>query len=97
LQSAQSANPNGPQVTPKDELNAQLQARQKYIDVLTADLQLQQTEVNLLRQTEGLGAWVLGSTGTRTLTPSATPLAPVNPPLGGTGALPSAPSPQTRP
>jgi outer membrane protein TolC len=97
LQSAQSANPNGPQVTPKDELNAQLQERQKYIDVLNADLQLEQTEVNLLRQTEGLGAWVLGSAGTRTLTPTVTPLTPVNPPLGGAGALPSAPTPNPAP
>jgi outer membrane protein TolC len=93
LQMAQSANPNGPQVTPKDQLNAQLQERQRYIDVLNANLQLEQTQVNLLRQTEGLGAWVIGSAGGRTLTPSMTPLAPAAPPLGGAGALPSAPQP----
>ncbi len=92
LQMSQSSNPNGPQVTPKDQLNAQLQERQKYIDVLNADLQLQQTQVNLLRQTEGLGQWVISSGG-RTLTPS---LPGIVPPATLPG-LPSAPAPGPRP
>ncbi len=97
LQVAQSANPNGPQVTPKDQLNAQLQERQRYIDVLNADLQLQQTQINLLRQTEGLGAWVLGTTGGRTLTPSMPVIAPGANASGTPGTLPSAPQPSPAP
>ena len=92
LQMSQSSNPNGPQVTPKDQLNAQLQERQKYIDVLNADLQLQQTQVNLLRQTEELGQWVISSGG-RALTPS---LPGIVPPATAPG-LPSAPAPGPRP
>ena len=51
------------QTTPKDLLNAQLQERQRYLDVLLIELQLRQTQVNLLRQTDGLSVWVLGATG----------------------------------
>lgn len=50
------------QTTPKDLLNAQLQERQRYLDVLLVELQLRQTQVNLLRQTDGLSVWVLGAT-----------------------------------
>lgn len=52
-----------PQATPKDLLNAQLQERQRYLDVLLIELQLRQTQVNLLRQTDGLSVWVLGASG----------------------------------
>ncbi|MGI4854418.1 MAG: TolC family protein [Janthinobacterium lividum] len=71
---------NGPQTTPKDLLNAQLQERQRYLDVLNVELQLRQTQVNLLRQTDGLSVWVLGSssTGSNSLTS-----------LGTVGAQPS--------
>jgi outer membrane protein TolC len=92
LQMSQSSNPNGPQVTPKDQLNAQLQERQKYIDVLKADLQLQQTQVNLLRQTEELGQWVISSGG-RTLTPSLPGIMP----SATVPGIPSLPAPGSRP
>jgi outer membrane protein TolC len=97
LQMAQSANDNGPQVTPKDQLNAQLQERQKYIDVLNSELQLQQTQVNLLRQTEELGPWVIGANGGRTLTPSLPNTAPASNTLGIPGQLPAAPQPGPAP
>ncbi|MEZ2346053.1 TolC family protein [Terriglobus sp. RCC_193] len=72
----QGGNSQGPQVTPKDQLNAQLQERQKYLDVLSADLQLRQTQVNVMRQTNTLGDWILGAVGgTSTLTPSIPPAA----------------------
>lgn len=58
---ASAANLAGPQTTPKDLLNAQLQERQRYLDVLNIELQLRQTQVNLLRQTDGLSVWVLGN------------------------------------
>ncbi len=74
---------------PKDQLNAQLQERQKYLDVLNADLQLQQTQVNLLRQTEGLGSWILGGPqGSAVVAPTVvTPSVPVAAP----STLPEAP------
>ncbi len=56
------ANPqNGVQATPKDLLNAQLQERQRTLELLNVELQLSQTQVNLLRQTDGLSVWVLGN------------------------------------
>ena len=75
-----------PQSTPKDLLNAQLQERQRYLDVLTVELQLRQTQVNLLRQTDGLSVWVLGATGAGSgstaagsvAQPTPTPAAPAN-------------------
>lgn len=90
----------GPQVNPKDQLNAQLQERQKYLDVLAAELQLRQTQVNLLRQTEGLGDWILSATGGRTMTPTvgpptgtSAPGVPTTAPTGASpGILPNAPS-----
>ena len=88
-----SISPNGPQLTPRDELNAQLQERQKYMDVLNAELQLRQTQVSLLRQNGGLSTWVIGTAaaagslpfapGSQTLTPRTnTPGVPGTPPSG---------------
>lgn len=45
-------------MTPKDEANAHIQERQRYIDYLNTDFQLQQTEIYLLRQTGQLDAWI---------------------------------------
>jgi outer membrane protein TolC len=89
-------NSQGPQVTPKDQLNAQLQERQKYLDVLAAELQLRQTQVNLLRQTEGLGNWILGATGNRTITPTIPTAAGTNTP-GVPGSAPQGASPSIVP
>ena len=50
----------GAQANPKDALNAELQERQRYYDLLMAKLQLQQVQVNLLQQDGGLGTWVQG-------------------------------------
>ena len=102
LQMQQVAGGQGQQVTPKDQLNAQLQERQKYLDVLAADLQLRETQVSLLRQTGGLGDWILqGGAGPATLrpvvvpgSPAAAPGAPLAPP---TNPLPAAPAPNTIP
>lgn len=62
----------GPLVTPKDRLNAQLQERQRAMDMLNAELQLQQTQINLLRQSDGLGVWV-GEHSTTSATPITAP------------------------
>jgi outer membrane protein TolC len=45
-------------MTPKDSVNAQIQERQKYIDYLSAEFQLRQTEINLLKQTGQLESWI---------------------------------------
>jgi outer membrane protein TolC len=50
--------PDTPQMSPKDEQNARLQERQKYIEYLDADLQLRQTEIMLMRQNGQLGDWL---------------------------------------
>ena len=79
-----SSKPQGPQLTPKDQLSAQLQERERTYDLLNAQLQLRQTQINLLRQSDGLSVWV-GGTSAVTATPAATPAVntpgvPGNPP-----------------
>lgn len=51
----------GPLMTPKDEMNARIQERQKYLDLLDARLQLAKAEISLLRQTGGLEKWLESS------------------------------------
>ena len=45
-------------MTPRDEQNAHLQERQRYVEFLDADLQLRQTEISLMRQNDQLGEWL---------------------------------------
>lgn len=45
-------------VTPKDADNARIQERARYLDLLDADLQLQQTQINLMRSTGRLEGWL---------------------------------------
>lgn len=47
-----------PLMTPKDEQNARLQERARAIDLLEAEFQLNQVQINLLRQTGQLDAWL---------------------------------------
>lgn len=49
---------NGPPLTPKDEQNSRIAERDKFLTFLDARFQLQQTEVNLLRQTGELESWI---------------------------------------
>ena len=65
----QSAPANGtvPPLTPKDEQNACILERQRFIDMVEAEFQLHQAAIHLLRQTGGLEAWLSGA-GTSTLT-----------------------------
>jgi outer membrane protein TolC len=53
-----SASDEHPQLTPKDEQNARLQESARTIDLLNAQFQLSQAEVNLLRQTGQLDSWL---------------------------------------
>ncbi|MGD0799262.1 MAG: TolC family protein [Acidobacteriaceae bacterium] len=54
----QSGNPNGPQLTPKDELSARITERDDYLAVVDAGFQLRQSEIQLLRQRGQLIDWL---------------------------------------
>jgi outer membrane protein TolC len=54
----QTGNPGGAQMTPKDEQNAIISEREKYMGVLDANFQLRQAEIQLLRTTGQLTLWL---------------------------------------
>ncbi|AEU36916.1 outer membrane efflux protein [Granulicella mallensis MP5ACTX8] len=56
--SANAGDPNKPQLTPKDEQNARLQERQRFVELLNMQFQLSQAQVNLMRQTGQLEPWL---------------------------------------
>ena len=66
----------GPQSTPKDEQNALLAERQRSIDLLSAELQLQQTEVTLMRQEGSLSKYLAATLPGASASPSTPPGAP---------------------
>jgi len=72
--SADSGSSSGTQMTPEDEQNARLKESQQTIDLLTAQFQLSQAKVNLLRQTGQLENWLKSATAMseNTLTGSVT-------------------------
>jgi outer membrane protein TolC len=55
---AGSGNPGAPLLSPKDEQNARIQERQKYLDLLDARFKLREAQIQLLRQTGQLDAWI---------------------------------------
>jgi outer membrane protein TolC len=59
LQSGPST--GGTLMTPKDEQNARIQERQRFLELLDADFQLRQIQVNLLRQNGQLEDWLKSS------------------------------------
>jgi outer membrane protein TolC len=61
--------PFGPQMSPKDEQKARIAERDKYLLVIDANFQVREAEIQLLRQTGGLQAWLKSST----TAPSAAP------------------------
>ena len=48
----------GAAITPKEEMNARIQERQKCLDFLDAKLQLAKAQISLLRQAGGLEKWL---------------------------------------
>jgi outer membrane protein TolC len=60
LQGPASSDSTRPQMTPKDEQNARLQERAKMLDLLDAQFQMNQAQVNLMRQTGQLDSWLHG-------------------------------------
>ncbi len=83
----------GEQLTPKDEQNARLQERLRTLDMLNADLQLQQAEVMLMRQEGSLTSWLAATIPSAAAPAGASPgLAPSLPATVGTppsGATPA--------
>jgi len=53
-----NGNPDAPQMTPKDEQKARIAERDKYLGVIDSTFQLRQAEIQLLRQTGQLEAWL---------------------------------------
>lgn len=53
-----TGNPDAPQITPKDEQQARIAEREKYLALLDSQFEMQRAEVSLLRQTGELGAWL---------------------------------------
>jgi outer membrane protein TolC len=53
-----SSNSTGPQLTPKDEQNSRIAEREKFLALIDANYQLQEAQINLMRQTGQLEYWV---------------------------------------
>lgn len=53
-----SGNDSAPPMTPKDELNARILERQRYLEMLDATFQLREAQIYLLRQTGQLQNWI---------------------------------------
>jgi hypothetical protein len=60
-----TGNNAGAQLSPKDEQNARIDERQRYLDVLDARQKLRQAQIQLLRQTGELDGWVKSATPAR--------------------------------
>jgi hypothetical protein len=45
-------------MTPKDEMNARIQERQRYLEMLDATFQLREAQIRLLGQTDQLQSWI---------------------------------------
>jgi outer membrane protein TolC len=56
-----TGNPQGPQMSPKDEQTARIGERDKYLAVLDAAFQLRQAQIQLLRQSGQLESWLKSS------------------------------------
>lgn len=64
-----NGDPSTPQMTPKDEQKARIQERQKYLDMLNAKSKLNETQIQILRLTGGLDAWLKSALATQPPTP----------------------------
>jgi outer membrane protein TolC len=53
-----SGRESAPPMTPKDEMNARIQERQRYLEMLDAISQLHEARIHLLRQTGQLESWI---------------------------------------
>jgi len=58
-----------PPMTPKDEMNARILERQRYLEMLDATFQLREQQIYLLRQTGQLQNWIQSLANVRPTTP----------------------------
>ena len=65
---AGSGNSTGVQMSPKDEQLSRIAERQKFLTVLDTNFQMQQAEINLLRQTGELEPWIKSAAQSQSLT-----------------------------
>jgi outer membrane protein TolC len=65
-----TGNNYGPQMSPKDEQNARIAERDKYLGVIDANFQMRQAKIQLLRQTGELELWLESSVTTQQPSPS---------------------------
>ena len=70
---ASAANPNVPQRTPKDQANAEIDERGKYVSMLNSRFDLQQAQVQLMRAQGSLDTWLRKAAATPPTTPSPNP------------------------
>jgi outer membrane protein TolC len=68
--SANNAATGAPLLTPQDEQSARLSERQRYADYLSAEQELQQSTIHLLRETEQLDAWLNSALHTPSIPPA---------------------------
>lgn len=73
VQIAASSSGSGPAMTPKDEQNALLNERDRYLGVLDATYSLRQAQIQYLRQTGQLEQWLKSSPQTVAPSLSSTP------------------------
>ena len=65
-----TGNPSGPPMTPKDEQLSRIAEREKFLAVLDAEFQVRQAQINLMRQTGELEAWLKAAAQSQPPTPS---------------------------
>jgi outer membrane protein TolC len=70
---ASAANPNVPQRTPKDQANAEIDERGKYVALLNSRYDLEQAQVQLMRAEGNLDTWLRNAAGTPPTAPSPQP------------------------
>ncbi len=64
---AGTGNSQGQQMTPKDEQNSRIAEREKFLTYLDAGFQLQQAQINLMRQSGDLENWLKSAAQTQSL------------------------------
>jgi outer membrane protein TolC len=64
-----SGRESGQPMTPKDEMTARIQERQRYLEMLDATFQLHEAQIHLLRQTSQLESWIQSLASAQSGTP----------------------------
>jgi outer membrane protein TolC len=70
---ASAANPNTPQRTPKDQANAEVDERGRFVDFINARFDLQQAQIQVMRAQGSLDTWLRNAAATPPATPTTTP------------------------